>query len=764
MDIKSTRYRTVTTVRIIAFMLFIATVMSLCVLFGLFIYNNGQLFEHHPMHVLPEEDYYQSEALVSDVGYMMNDLYFGVLNVESFDLADTYLSMHSDYYVRFTGKEEITLSNAVGQIPRWPSTGSYISYRDGHLTVSISGSSDASTVTDSGSDTPSTATVDGTGRTLNLAEENLYSGIASHRILSPGYEWYIDLDEQYLSDRAEIFNIARTQLWGYIIAASVLLLVLIILFILLIVIAGKKSGVDGVYLGGLARLPSDVLLCALGFVTFFALFWAVPSVSHLAYYNYAYEYVAVILFYGVVLAPILLGIFLALVRQLKGRVFIKHSLIYYILAAIFNFFATIADMIRALGDGRPFRGDIPIGKMLFVRQRRYVISSAAIVAIAIFFSLARVVPIVLGLIALEIFITYVYLKANNRTYQDVNTLCNQIYLISQGEDIIVGSIPEQSPFWPISRTLSELGDNVQDIVDRQLRSERTKIALVTNVSHDIKTPLTGIIGYIDLLGRVEHLPPEAGDYVTVLGQKAQRLKSIVDDLFDLAKTTSGDVKLDIEALDLRTLILQILADMEDSIQRHDRTIKLSIPEQVVPVCADGKRLFRVMQNVIDNALKYSMPGTRIFLSLDCDGGNARITLKNTAAYEMDFTAHDMLERFTRGDSSRTDEGSGLGLSIANSFTQACGGSFDVQIDGDQFKVYIDFPISTERGVRAYAPPISESEPISEHGIEELDSLSGSEIDSLSDQSPTDEPPGKEAQFEEQEAGIGEKPDETDDIL
>ena len=215
-----------------------------------------------------------------------------------------------------------------------------------------------------------------------------------------------------------------------------------------------------------------------------------------------------------------------------------------------------------------------------------------------------------------------------------------------------------------------------------------KIELVTNVSHDLKTPLTSIISYVDLLSR-EELPPAAMDYVAVLEQKTDRLRTIVSDVFDLAKATSS-TDVNIERLDAVILMNQVLADMSDKQERYGREIKTEIKADTAFIDAEGKKMYRVLQNILDNALKYSMNGTRVFAKLEKANGNVKITVKNTSSYEMDFSPEEITERFARGDKARTTEGSGLGLSIAKSFTEACGGRFSVKIDGDLFIAEVEF--------------------------------------------------------------------------
>jgi len=305
----------------------------------------------------------------------------------------------------------------------------------------------------------------------------------------------------------------------------------------------------------------------------------------------------------------------------------------------------------SLFDGRAF-SKYPLTKSLFYRQLIFIILSFVFVFLTFLFialeTYAALIPPVL-----EMVMIYWYIKGNNRTYMDIN----------RGFD---------------------------ESLEEQMKSERMKVALITNVSHDLKTPLTSIISYIDLLSKEEGLPETAKDYVKILGEKAGRLNNMVSDLFDLAKSTSGNMPVDIEKLDLKKLIEQTLADMGDRIEKSGLAFRVRLPEKPMQINADGKKLYRVFQNVIDNALKYSLQGTRVYVALEENEGMAVATVKNTAGYEMDFTADEILQRFMRGDKSRTTEGSGLGLSIAESYTKLCGGRFKVDIDGDLFKVTISF--------------------------------------------------------------------------
>lgn len=291
------------------------------------------------------------------------------------------------------------------------------------------------------------------------------------------------------------------------------------------------------------------------------------------------------------------------------------------------------------------------------------------------------------IIIAAVIITITYIFTSLRDLRALNELYDDISRISCGD--YTPCIEDKNKVtYGITVKLNSISSGIQRAVDEQLRSERMKIDLVTNVSHDLKTPLTSVISYVDLLSK-EELPPEASDYVAVLEQKTARLKSIVSDVFDLAKATSN-TDVNIEKIDAVILVNQVLADMQDKVEKYKREIRTDICVESAFIMAEGKKMYRVIQNIFDNALKYSMTGTRIFAKLYTENGRVRFRVKNTSAYEMNFTPEEITERFTRGDKARTTEGSGLGLSIARSFTEACGGNFSVSIDGDVFIADIDF--------------------------------------------------------------------------
>ena len=286
---------------------------------------------------------------------------------------------------------------------------------------------------------------------------------------------------------------------------------------------------------------------------------------------------------------------------------------------------------------------------------------------------------------------------HRRLPQDLGRLNRQIESIRTGDLSKPLDLPEDADLRSMAEALNDIQSGMKSALAEQTRSERMKVELISNVSHDLKTPLTSILSYAELL-RQEELPPAAADYARIIGEKARRLGTMVQDVFEVSKAAADQLPVTLERLDLGKLLRQTLADQDGPIQKSGLTFKVDLPPEPVVIEADGKRLYRVFQNLLDNALRYALPGSRVYLTLKTaeraaeTAGLAQVSIRNTSRNELpegvDFTA-----RFVRGDESRTDGGSGLGLSIASSFTEACGGTFRVETVADLFTAVVTFPLA-----------------------------------------------------------------------
>lgn len=289
----------------------------------------------------------------------------------------------------------------------------------------------------------------------------------------------------------------------------------------------------------------------------------------------------------------------------------------------------------------------------------------------------------------------------NKTYQETGKLVNHIEALAKGEEVPKECrLTSEDLLYEADCNLANIETAMEKSIQEQLKAERLKVDLITNMSHDLKTPLTSMIGYIDLLKK-EELTPAAQDYIDVLGMKQEQLKDMIQDLFELSKATSNVEQLQMERLDMSKLLVQVLGDLEENPDEKDSMVRLKLPEEPLYFTADSRKMYRVVQNLLENGKKYALAGTRIYVTAQKSGNKVLAEIKNTASYEMDFSPDEITERFVRGDKARTTKGHGLGLAIVSSFVKNMAGSMKIEIDGDLFKVRIEFPYTEENEVQGW---------------------------------------------------------------
>lgn len=355
---------------------------------------------------------------------------------------------------------------------------------------------------------------------------------------------------------------------------------------------------------------------------------------------------------------IALLLILSLIKHIKNRTILSHTLIYQILKKAFLAIKHVFDS-----------GSLAVKTVLLV-------IGYPIVVVATFFMF----PITIGLAA---WFALKKVKSFNRIKEGVEQIKNgdlhhRIEVDGKGE------------FSQLAANINRISDGLKKSVDSEIKSERLKTELITNVSHDIRTPLTSIITYVDLL-KIENDPEKVAEYVDVLDQKSKRLKHLTDDLFEAAKASSGSIPVQLERIDIVSLLTQGIGEMDEKIEASALDFKLAHPTEKVYVKADGKLLWRSIENLFSNIFKYAQPASRVYVDVEDVGSEILVTFKNISAYELNISADELMERFKRGDESRTSQGSGLGLSIAESLIHIQHGKFVVQVDGDLFKVMIYLP-------------------------------------------------------------------------
>lgn len=493
-------------------------------------------------------------------------------------------------------------------------------------------------------------------------------------------------DAQAATIKAE-WEMQKTQITGVLHRAIVLTVIALLLFVFLLFVTGRKPEDEDVHLVTIDRLPVEVnVLC----------FWAVLGTAgglNLALMgelngtnDMSILLVPSILFFVAAFA-FALELTLSLVRVIKNRSFVKQCWSIRFILWCWRTFIKVCECIRqSFGKLR---------RMLFrdYKTRNVVLLFTAYSVVLAF--LAAVFGGVGGSFFVFVLGAVWFLAAGYFLIKRITgfeRIVDALRRLRAGDlGFKLTDMPE-GVFAEMAEDINSLGDGMHAALQNEVRAERMKSELITNVSHDLKTPLTSILNYSDLLGKMDLTPEEANDYARIIHQKGLRLKNLTSDLFDISKVQSGAEQIISERLDACTLARQALAEQDKAVQESGLTVKAAIPERELPIWADGRKLSRVLENLIGNCVKYALKGTRVFLSVAEENGQAIIELKNTANYEMDFAADEITERFVRGDAARSTEGSGLGLAIAKSYTEACGGTFDVSVDGDQFKVRIGFPV------------------------------------------------------------------------
>ena len=248
-------------------------------------------------------------------------------------------------------------------------------------------------------------------------------------------------------------------------------------------------------------------------------------------------------------------------------------------------------------------------------------------------------------------------------------------------------------FQDIVKYINDVSSGFENAIQEGIKSERLKTELITNVSHDIKTPLTSIINYVDLLKEEDIQSEKAKEYIEVLDKKSQRLKKLTEDLVEASKASSGNVKLNIEKINISELVKQTTGEFEDKFKEKNLDIITSFPEEMIYINADNRYMYRIIENLFSNISKYALENSRVYIDVKAKGNKVKIYIKNISKEKLNISAEELMQRFVRGDKSRTTEGSGLGISISKSLTEIQNGKFELQVDGDLFKIELEFDIT-----------------------------------------------------------------------
>ena len=425
--------------------------------------------------------------------------------------------------------------------------------------------------------------------------------------------------------------------------------------------AGHWPGHEGIHLTWLDKIPADVWLLALVCAVF-------------AGWDAFYVELAFAVFCGA-LAPVLLLFLCAFAAQCKAGTLLRGSLIARVLRLVWR-------IIRAVGRGlyRTAAGLPLIWKTALVTVGLFFLEMLLVLA-----GYGSVDGIFMVMKLVE-FIAILYIALNLRILQ------------KGGEKLAEGDLSQSIDTRPLIGDFKRYGQRMNDLrtgmeraVQEQTKAERMKTELITNVSHDIKTPLTSIINYVDLLQKVDVQPETAREYIAVLDRQSRRLKKLTEDLVEASKASSGALPVELQPTDVAVLFDQIVGEYQERLAGCRLTLVARPPETPVSVLADGKLLSRVMDNLVSNICKYALEDTRVYVVASSDAETVTISFKNVSRAELNISPDELMERFVRGDASRHTEGSGLGLSIAGSLVRLMNGTFALSIDGDLFRADITLP-------------------------------------------------------------------------
>lgn len=459
----------------------------------------------------------------------------------------------------------------------------------------------------------------------------------------------------------------------------------VILAVYLLFAAGRKYGsdkiqlmlVDRMFVEITAALMLAVLIGGIALVVCLMCYEFETSADAMAYAAAAVSAAT---------AAATLALLLSLVRNLKNRTFLERSIIFIVCRFIWRTVKKICRWIREMmAEAR--KAIVSASSASFGGRYIGILIIGFAIVVSALVLLSVVAPVMV--IALAAFVVWAVVFASKRV-AGLEKLKNGIEEIKNGalnhkiEDCGEGFVGK------MAEDVNSIGEGLQKSLERAVKSERMKSELITNVSHDLKTPLTSIINYTDLLSKEHLTPEEANDYVKIIEQKCGRLKQLTEDLFDVSRVQSGNEKFDIENIDLCLLINQAMAELNEKIKASGLIFKFSHTSKEIFVMADGRKMSRVFENLIVNCIKYSMKNTRVYINVSENENTVTVEMKNIAGYEMDFDAEEITERFARGDRARNSEGNGLGLAIVKSYVEGCGGTVNVSVDGDLFKVIITF--------------------------------------------------------------------------
>ena len=488
-----------------------------------------------------------------------------------------------------------------------------------------------------------------------------------------GYEVYSNIDPSTLNYsnslyvQQTVYNMFKghENLPVYLIPLSAISIIIMIVY--LIWATGHEKGKEGIQLNSIDRISYEVISIVIMFVIGMMMSFAVASIESQIPQRILISVFLLCYLIGYACLAVWVS---TTIRRLKAKQFIRSFLTYKVCRWIK---VTLEKVFKKVTDKQN-------------TNRKITIIYWGFVAISII--LACFVWSGIGFLILIAFWVWAYYKLlqYNKKLQKINEALRNIYEgnpnVKLNEEELEGTLKIMAKY------INDIAGGFTNAIEQSLKSERLKTELITNVSHDIKTPLTSIINYVDLLKKEDIQNAQIEQYIAVLDKKSQRLKKLIEDLVEASKVSSGNVKLNMEVINLKELLNQSIGEFEDKFEKKKLKIEMDLPNENVLIKADNRYLYRVIENVFSNISKYALEGSRVYIKLEKQKEEVYLEFKNISKDKLNISAEELMQRFVRGDKSRYTEGSGLGLSIAESLTELQGGKFKIDIDGDLFKVEI----------------------------------------------------------------------------
>lgn len=429
--------------------------------------------------------------------------------------------------------------------------------------------------------------------------------------------------------------------------------------------AGRRAGEPHVVRTWFDRIPADLLTAAYVFAAWVEL-WVLDGLT----YALRLYFPLALLLAAVVDIPLLLLYTTSLATRIKTRTLWSGSVIGFLLTRLWRSGRALVRWMPLVWKTAAAVAALSVVEFLFIL-------GGEMDNVAVFWLVEKVVLVPL---------TMLFVIGLRRLQKGTAAMAGGQVEHHIDTTYLIGDLKQSA------EDLNHIGDGLTVAVEARLKSERFKTELITNVSHDIKTPLTSIVNYVDLLEKEPTDNETIREYVAVLSRQSAKLKKLTEDLVEAAKASTGNLAVTIAPCDLHVLLEQMVGEYGEKAAAADLDLRLRLPAEAVTVPADGRHLWRVLDNLMSNVCKYALPGTRVYVDLTADGGRAQIAFRNVSREPIACEGDELTERFVRGDSSRNTEGSGLGLAIARSLTELQGGHLAVTVDGDLFKVVVTLPL------------------------------------------------------------------------